>query len=328
MRCGQFGRHAIEQGILLALEVGDRTQQTVAVAGVGVGVPLRLTSAGVGERRLGDQGAHPSLVGLIDHELELLGGDGGLGAQPLETVGDVDEAAFEQRARHSGGSLRARGGPCLPETAYIGQALRADVRQESGIVATEWHPPAGSRPSAGERTVRRRRRLAIAAPIALILGVDTWYASQNLFCGVSWARRYSIPSQGMYPTVRAGDRIRVIDDSSIERGDVIVFAPPGGAISEPAPESVLKRVVAVGGDRIEADDGDIVVNGVRVEERYRNPECGDFAGIELEPRVIPLGSVYVLGDNRCESMDSRAYGPVSLDSIVGRVCGGDLRDPS
>ena len=78
----------------------DRAPQRVALAGLRVGVAAHLAGLGVGDRRLRHERAQPGVLGLGLEERALLVGDGELGAQPLEAVAHVDEAALEQGARH------------------------------------------------------------------------------------------------------------------------------------------------------------------------------------------------------------------------------------
>lgn len=154
-----------------------------------------------------------------------------------------------------------------------------------------------------------------------------WWASQNLFCGFTFTRGYTVPSPSMEPTIRVGDRIRVIETQSIDRGDVIVFESPPGVDSGPA-RNFIRRIVAVGGDSIESVGGRLKVNGAILDERYVDTRCGGpLSGPALQPQTIPDGHVFVLGDNRCASRDSRVYGPIPLSSIVGRVCDADLHSP-
>jgi signal peptidase I len=96
-----------------------------------------------------------------------------------------------------------------------------------------------------------------------------------------------------------------------EAGDVVVFDSP---INED--EDLVKRVVAVGGDTVAIHDGSLYVNGAAQDEPYLLEQ--NFRGEEAET-VIPPGSVFVMGDNRNNSGDSRIFGPVSIDSIIGKA---------
>src|SRR5262249_45824521 len=94
-----------------------------------------------------------------------------------------------------------------------------------------------------------------------------------------------------------------------QRGDVVVFRYPG----DPS-ISYAKRVVGIGGDRLEICQGKLTVNGEPVAESYlagRNPA--------LNQTIVPQGELYVLGDNRERSSDSRVWGTVKAGSVRGRV---------
>jgi signal peptidase I len=127
---------------------------------------------------------------------------------------------------------------------------------------------------------------------------------------------FAIPSPSMEPTLVEGDRVLVnrlvYHFHPPHRGDVIVFHPPGRQGSDP----FIKRVVAIGGDTIEVRDGYLYVNGVRQDEGYikEHPIIGDF-----RKTAIPEGYVWVMGDNRNNSGDSRVFGPVGLDAIMGEA---------
>jgi signal peptidase I len=93
------------------------------------------------------------------------------------------------------------------------------------------------------------------------------------------------------------------------RGDVVVVERPDGE------ESLIKRVVALPGEVVEVRGGRTFVDGQPIEE----PWVTRFGGVGYPSTVVPLDHVFVLGDNRPVSHDSRAIGPVSLESIRGRA---------
>jgi signal peptidase I len=127
---------------------------------------------------------------------------------------------------------------------------------------------------------------------------------------------FAIPSPSMEPTLMEGDRVLVnrlvYHFHPPRRGDIIVFHPPGRPGSDP----FIKRVVAVGGDTIGVHDGMLYVNGVAQDEPYimEYPIEGDYPDT-----TVPMGYVWAMGDNRNNSGDSRVFGPVSLDSIMGEA---------
>jgi signal peptidase I len=149
-----------------------------------------------------------------------------------------------------------------------------------------------------------------------------------------------IPSGSMEETLQVKDRVLVSKLSyrfgEVERGDVIVFDDPDGrriddaesligravrnvaesiGLSTPKSE-FIKRVIGVGGDVIEVREDQVYVNGEAIFEPYRSPRSamGDYG-----PSTVPDGFVFVMGDNRDNSVDSRVFGPVPTSDIVGRA---------
>jgi signal peptidase I len=111
--------------------------------------------------------------------------------------------------------------------------------------------------------------------------------------------------------------------ASYARGDIVVIDPPF-ATAETANTPFIKRVIGVGGDRVELVDGVVVVNGTKLDEPYVYDEDG--APQRTEPTIggasewlVPQGSVFVLGDHRGSSSDSRAFGPVEVAHVIGRA---------
>jgi signal peptidase I len=131
-----------------------------------------------------------------------------------------------------------------------------------------------------------------------------------------------IPSPSMEPTLDVGDRVLVnklsYDFHDVNRGDVVVFErPPGASTGENGEiKDLIKRVIAVGGDTIEARDGNVYVNGKQIEENYLEPGTPTD---NLPLTTIPDDRVFVMGDNRANSEDSRIFGPIDEDDIVGRA---------
>jgi signal peptidase I len=111
-----------------------------------------------------------------------------------------------------------------------------------------------------------------------------------------------------------------------QQSDIVVFAAPPGA---GLPDKVLvKRVVGLPGQHLALRHGYVYINGKRLEEPYLNraflrKECGPGGPSTPETGrsrwTIPSGDVFVMGDNRCNSTDSRAFGPIPDSSIIGRA---------
>jgi signal peptidase I len=131
-----------------------------------------------------------------------------------------------------------------------------------------------------------------------------------------------IPSPSMEPTLDVGDRVLVNKLSykfhDVNRGDVVVFDRPSGASTGENGEikDLIKRVIAVEGDTIEAKEGNVFVNGEQIDEDYLEPGTPTD---NLPLTTIPEGQVFVMGDNRTNSEDSRIFGPIDEDAIVGRA---------
>jgi signal peptidase I len=98
----------------------------------------------------------------------------------------------------------------------------------------------------------------------------------------------------------------------VERGDVVVFRYP----RDPS-KSYIKRVIALPGDRIRIDDGQVYVNGHRLREPYVPSDFADQRS--LSETIVPSGSYFLLGDHRSSSSDSRDFGPVSRRFIYGKA---------
>lgn len=127
---------------------------------------------------------------------------------------------------------------------------------------------------------------------------------------------FVIPSESMVPTLLVGDRVLankfIYRFTEPERGDVVVFeSVEGGG------EDLIKRIVGVPGDTIMVRNGQLYVNGELQNERYVNLELPDVS--YFGPTEVPPGHVFVMGDNRSNSRDSRFFGPVPYENIEGEA---------
>lgn len=131
---------------------------------------------------------------------------------------------------------------------------------------------------------------------------------------------FYIPSGSMEPTLMVGDRILVSKMSyrfgTVERGDVIVFHYP----LNPGKDFV-KRVVGLGEESVELRDGVVLINNTPIKELYPTALAGGDRACTSSygPQKVPAGQFFVLGDNRCNSEDSRFFGFVPRDNVVGRA---------
>lgn len=130
---------------------------------------------------------------------------------------------------------------------------------------------------------------------------------------------YEIPSGSMEETIEIGDRIfsekvsYLLNDP--QQGDIITFVDP----SDPN-RVLIKRVIATAGQTVDIVDDKLYVDGKLMDEPYVNGKpTYDLHSDIRYPYTVPEGYVWVMGDNRTNSADSRAFGPISLDSVTGHA---------
>jgi signal peptidase I len=143
---------------------------------------------------------------------------------------------------------------------------------------------------------------------------------------------YSIPSGSMEPTLQIGDRI-VVDKLSyhihgVDRGNIVVFTTPSNEdCAGPPVADLVKRVIGLPGETISLQDGSVSIDGRLLPEPYlpRDVRTDTYPGPSANgyslhhPYRIPAGDVFVMGDNRPDSCDSRYWGPIRESTIVGQV---------
>jgi signal peptidase I len=185
------------------------------------------------------------------------------------------------------------------------------------------------RPAEPERTRPFLRELPVLLPIALVLAI---------LLKILVVQAFSIPSGSMEPTLALGDRVLVQKlVYGPERGDVIVFSDPKGrpgpdrgivggffhwlsgalGVERPEHEDFIKRVIGLPGENVELRDGRLFIEGARVPEPYLGgpPDTRDYGPVE-----VPDDALFVLGDNRTNSNDSRfGLGFIALDKVIGRA---------
>jgi signal peptidase I len=177
----------------------------------------------------------------------------------------------------------------------------------------------GDEPTAAVARPARSAARGVAEWILVVLGA----VLAALLVKTFLFQAFRIPSESMVPTLLVGDRVLVNKVSyklhDVHRGDVVVFTRPE-KLEDPSgtePEDLIKRVVAVGGDTVVARDGVLYVNNQPMTEPYVQQGAGTF---RLDEAVtVPEGQVFVMGDNRENSQDSRYFGPISTDTIIGRA---------
>jgi signal peptidase I len=130
--------------------------------------------------------------------------------------------------------------------------------------------------------------------------------------GILPVRVVRVESGSMSPTLDAGDLVFVArGPGDLQRGDVVVIRHSGTG------EHLVKRAVALGGNTVRLDDGVLVVDDVAACEPDIDPERID--GVFSPSVTVPDGEVFVLGDDRRDSIDSRDFGPVAVDDVLGHV---------
>jgi signal peptidase I len=149
--------------------------------------------------------------------------------------------------------------------------------------------------------------LLVLLAVALAMGIRTLVVQP-----------YVIPTESMVPTIEVGNRVLAEKISyrfirKPQYGDIVVFKDPTGAHA-----ALIKRVIAVGGQTVDVKEGAVYVDGAKLVEPYTHNLPSDPQVVRL-PVTIPQGSVWVMGDNRTNSGDSRSFGPVPLNTIEGHA---------
>jgi signal peptidase I len=141
------------------------------------------------------------------------------------------------------------------------------------------------------------------------------------------AQPYRVQQQSMEHTLEP-DQYVLVDKltprlDTYKRGDIVVFQPPSTWIATPDKEPFIKRVIGVGGDTIQIHDGSVFVNGTQLVEPYVFQENGQTQPTEALSGpgewVIPTGQLFLMGDHRGDSSDSREGGPVDVSAVIGRA---------
>ena len=167
------------------------------------------------------------------------------------------------------------------------------------------------------RRTARGCLLEILQTVALTIGI---------FLVIQWfiAQPFQVQQFSMERSFLSGDYVLVDRLSHLwhpyERGEVVVFQPP--ATWADAGKPFIKRVIGVAGDTVELRDGTVVVNGVALDEPYLYRDAsGAIEPTEpsdLTTWLVPAGQLFVMGDHRRRSSDSRVFGPIEVSSVIGR----------
>jgi signal peptidase I len=201
-----------------------------------------------------------------------------------------------------------------------------------GTVITDTEPRESpdQKTEGGKAGAPTRRRVLLQAAVVVALAVVIAIVLRTFVVGT-----YLIPSGSMEPTLRINDRI-LVDKLSyhlhgIHRGDIVVFStPPAENCGGPRVADLVKRVIGLPGETVSLSDGQVYIDGKLLAEPWfatgTEPPTTPGPSSELyalrHPFKVPADHVYVMGDNRTVSCDSRYWGPIIESSIVGKV---DLR---
>ena len=174
--------------------------------------------------------------------------------------------------------------------------------------------PSGPQPDSDTRRSSSPLRGALEWVLILLGAVAVAFVIKTFLF-----QAFYIPSVSMEPTLKVQDRVIVnklsYDFHDVHRGDIVVFKSPPGEETNTV-KDLIKRVIALPGETVEARDGHILINGQPLTEPYLRD--GVTTG-QMEPHKVPPGHVWVMGDNRPNSKDSRYFGAIDEHLIVGRA---------
>jgi signal peptidase I len=141
------------------------------------------------------------------------------------------------------------------------------------------------------------------------------------------AQPYKVQQQSMELTLEPDQYVLVdkltprFDD--YKRGDIVVFTPPSDWVQDDG-TPFIKRVIGLGGDTVEIRDGGVFINGTELDESYtfgQPDEPAQPTTVSGDERrwVVPTGELFLMGDHRANSADSRTFGPVPSEQVIGRA---------
>ena len=153
--------------------------------------------------------------------------------------------------------------------------------------------------------------LTIAVAFLVAQAVRTWVIQP-----------YVIPTGSMLPTIQLSDQVLankfIYRFRTPQAGDIVVFDNP---MPEPGEETLIKRVIAVGGQTVDLKGGKVLVDGVALDEYYTYGQPSEkLANSRIQfPVDVPPGYIWLMGDNRTSSQDSRYFGPVADSAVHGQA---------
>ena len=176
--------------------------------------------------------------------------------------------------------------------------------------------PAGPDPETGAdlAAARRRRARSLLEWVVVLIGALVVSLAIRGFV----LQSFYIPSESMVPTLEIDDRVIVNKLSSsideLDRSDIVVFERPAGVAGQI--EDLIKRVIAFPGETVEGHDGQVWIDGEALDEPWLRD---GVVTSDFPPVRVPEGALWVMGDNRGNSSDSRVFGPIDADLVVGQA---------
>ena len=171
--------------------------------------------------------------------------------------------------------------------------------------------------AAAATTPRRRKPVVVGAIVVMVVAVLLGSVAIRHFV----AEPYVVESRSMEPELHQGDRL-LVDKvvyrlADAKRGDIVVLdtADIAGGSSAELGKTIVKRVVGLPGDVVSAQNGRLFIDGSPIDE----PWLGDVQTTGFGPVQVPEGALFVLGDERALSVDSRTFGTVPIGAVRGRV---------
>jgi signal peptidase I len=197
----------------------------------------------------------------------------------------------------------------LPQhTAPAATTTVPDTVTGDGQAAT--HPPKAGR----GRHYRRRRRHALLSWVLVLIVAAGVAVALRLFV----VQTFFVPSSSMVPTLQVGDRMLVLKIGyTIDRGSILVFRQPPLDSSDSGHEDLVKRVIGLPGNTIWSVGNTVYINGKPLSEPWLPKNT--VLGPPIRRQTIPAGDYFMMGDNRSDSLDSRDWGVLQHNLIVGEV---------
>jgi signal peptidase I len=164
--------------------------------------------------------------------------------------------------------------------------------------------------------------VTIVGAVAIVLAIKQWVVNPYRIPSSSMESTLHCAGAGLGCTARFSDRVLanrfIYHFTDPKRGDIVVFETPQDAREEcGAGGTFVKRIVGLPGETWEMRNGFVYINGRRLQESYVERDRRDVD--TSPPRKIPEDSYWVMGDNRAQSCDSRVWGALPRDNLIGKV---------